>query len=127
MLMFGPLQLTLHFYIPVSPIFPEPRSLEWKAEERVTPDRDWTCLLVEGPLHMWPEDQRGGQRLREVLTLLGRGQHSLQPLLQGVVAVDVWGVRHDGDSGLVDCAEPFYCDVCLQDHDVTCCIGQTNF
>lgn len=42
---------------------------------------------------MWPEDQRwaAGEGLREVLTLLGRGQHSLQPLLWGVVAVDGWG------------------------------------
>lgn len=75
---------------------------------------------------MQPENQRAGQlEGAEVLTLLGRGQHGLQPLLQGVVAVDGWGVCHDGDPGLVGCVEPLYRDICLQDHDVTCARGQT--
>lgn len=71
---------------------------------------------------MLPEELGGGGGrgggVREVLTLLGRGQHSIQPLLQGVVTVDEWGVRHDGDPCLVGCVEPFYVDVRLQDHDV---------
>ena len=32
MLMFGPLQLTLRVYSLVSPIFPEPRPLEWSGK-----------------------------------------------------------------------------------------------
>jgi hypothetical protein len=59
----------------------------------------------------------GDQR---ALTLLGRGQHNFQPILQCVVTVDGWGVRHDGDPGLVGCVEPFHIDVCFQGQDVAC-------
>ena len=63
MLMFGPLQLTLRVYSLVSPIFPEPRPLDWsgKLRQRATLNRDWTCLLVEQPLHMWSEYWRAWQ------------------------------------------------------------------
>ena len=76
---------------------------------------DWDCPGLGGAGGRGPQGQGGAER---VLTLLGRGQHSLQPLLQGVVAVDGWRVCHDGDPCLVGCVESFYVDVCLQDHSV---------
>ena len=63
-----------------------------------------------------PQEVQGGAHSLDGLevqfdALLGRGQHSLQPLLSGVVTVDGWGVHRDGDPCLVDCVKPFYCDV----------------
>lgn len=94
---------------------PGPGPLECLGGKIQAMSRETGTVLAWGVRGRGPQGQGGAER---VLTLLGRGQHSLQPLLQGVVTVDGWRVRHDGDPCLVGCVESFYVDVCLQDHGV---------
>ena len=47
------------------------------------------------------------------------GQHSIQPLVQIIVTVDVRRVGHDRDGFFIGCPISFQSDISLQNHNIT--------